>query len=67
MTCRNMEISTAVQRDIIEATKNTDVDLMELDVSTFDSIRGFCTAFKSKYPRLDILIHNAAYLNHGVK
>lgn len=67
MACRNLEISTAVQRDIIEITKNSNVDLMELDVSSFDSIRTFCTAFKAKYPRLDILIHNAAYLNHGEK
>ncbi|HWL26561.1 MAG TPA: SDR family NAD(P)-dependent oxidoreductase [Ureibacillus sp.] len=65
MACRNMETSTVVQRDIIEITKSTNVDLMELDVSSFNSIRSFCTAFKSKYPRLDILIHNAAYLNHG--
>jgi NAD(P)-dependent dehydrogenase (short-subunit alcohol dehydrogenase family) len=62
-----MKTSTAVQSDIIEITKNTNVDLMELDVSSFDSIRTFCTAFKAKYPRLDILIHNAAYLNHGEK
>lgn len=67
MACRNIKISTAVQKDIIETTKNPNVDLMELDVSSFDSIRTFCTAFKAKYPRLDILIHNAAYLNHGVK
>ena len=61
------KLSSAVQKEIIEITKNTNVDLMELDVSSFDSIRTFCTAFKSKYPRLDILIHNAAYLNHGEK
>lgn len=67
MACRNMKISTAVQKDIIGITQNTNVDLMELDVSSFDSIRRFCAAFKSKYPRLDILIHNAAYLNHGEK
>ncbi|MBY0123563.1 SDR family NAD(P)-dependent oxidoreductase [Bacillus sp. S/N-304-OC-R1] len=67
MACRNMKISSAVQKEIIETTNNANVDLMELDVSSFDSIRTFCTAFKAKYPRLDILIHNAAYLNHGVK
>ncbi|MBS4223790.1 SDR family NAD(P)-dependent oxidoreductase [Lederbergia citrea] len=67
MACRNMGISTDVQKDIIDITKNNNVDLMELDVSSFDSIRSFCTAFTSKYPRLDILIHNAAYLNHGEK
>ncbi|MEH7239145.1 SDR family NAD(P)-dependent oxidoreductase [Bacillus sp. JJ1562] len=67
MGCRNMEISSVVQKDIIETTKNTNVDLMKLDVSSFDSIHAFCTVFKGKYPRLDILIHNAAYLNYGIK
>ncbi|RKP54999.1 SDR family NAD(P)-dependent oxidoreductase [Cohnella endophytica] len=67
MACRNMEISKTVQRAIIETSKNKDVDLIELDVSSFDSIRTFCAAFKAKYPRLDILIHNAAYLNYGEK
>lgn len=67
MACRNMEISAAVQQDIIETTKNNHVDLMELDLSSLASIRSFCTAFKAKYPLLDILIHNAAYLKHGEK
>jgi len=67
MACRNIDISAAAQKEIIEITKNKNVDLMKLDVSSFDSIRTFCTAFKSKYPQLDILIHNAAYLNHGLK
>jgi NAD(P)-dependent dehydrogenase (short-subunit alcohol dehydrogenase family) len=67
MACRNMEISKAVQIEISECSNNSNVDLMELDVSSFESIRAFCSAFKAKYPRLDILIHNAAYLNHGEK
>ncbi|MFZ7944112.1 SDR family NAD(P)-dependent oxidoreductase [Neobacillus sp. 19] len=67
MACRNMRISEAVQQEIIETTKNINVDLMELDVSSFASIRTFCAAFNAKYPCLDILINNAAYLNHGEK
>jgi len=67
MACRNMEISAAVQKEIIHTTKNTKVDLLKLDISSFDSIRTFCAAFKDTYPRLDILINNAAYLNHGEK
>ncbi|WP_409340655.1 SDR family NAD(P)-dependent oxidoreductase [Paenibacillus sp. MBLB4367] len=67
MACRNLEISKSVQMEIIDASNNRNVDLMELDVSSFDSIRTFCSAFKAKYPRLDILIHNAAYLKHGEK
>jgi NAD(P)-dependent dehydrogenase (short-subunit alcohol dehydrogenase family) len=67
MACRNLKISAAVQKEIIESTQNTNVDLMELDVSSFSSILTFSTAFKAKYPHLDILINNAAYLNHGEK
>lgn len=67
MACRNMKISQAAQKEIAEASNNSNVDLMELDVSSFASIRAFCSAFQAKYPRLDILIHNAAYLSHGEK
>ena len=67
MACRNMGISQTVQQEIKEMTNNKQVDLMELDISSFASIRTFCSDFKDKYPRLDILIHNAAYLNHGEK
>lgn len=67
MACRNMKISKPVQKEITKVSNNTNVDLMELDVSSFDSIRTFCSDFKAKYPRLDILIHNAAYLNYGDK
>jgi len=67
MACRNLKISSKAQKDIMETAKNPNVDLMELDVSSFESIRSFSTAFTAKYPRLDILIHNAAYLNHGEK
>ncbi|TMV49094.1 SDR family NAD(P)-dependent oxidoreductase [Paenibacillus mesophilus] len=67
MACRNMKLSQAAQKEIAEASHNRSVDLMELDVSSFKSIRSFCSAFQAKYPRLDILIHNAAYLSHGEK
>ena len=67
MACRNLEISKTVQKEIILVSNNHNVDLMELDISSFDSIRTFCSAFKVNYPRVDILIHNAAYLNHGEK
>ncbi|MGE8205307.1 SDR family NAD(P)-dependent oxidoreductase [Heyndrickxia sp. NPDC080065] len=67
MACRNIEISKIVQKEIIEASKNEKVELMELDVSSFNSIRKFCSEYKNRYPKLDILIHNAAYMNHGEK
>ncbi|PKM57525.1 MAG: short-chain dehydrogenase [Firmicutes bacterium HGW-Firmicutes-3] len=67
MACRNLDKGRLVQRCIIEVTKNSYVDLLELDVASLDSIRRFCVEVEKKYDRLDILIHNAAYLQHGVK
>ncbi len=47
--------------------KIENVDLMKVDMSSFNSIRAFCSEYKSKYDKVDILIHNAAYFNHGEK
>lgn len=67
MACRNLERSKMAQQEIIEATKNPQIDLLQLDISSFESIHQFSTVLKDSYPKLDILIHNAAYLNHGEK
>lgn len=67
MACRNLEISRVAQEEIIEKSKNNKVELIQLDISSFSSIQEFCLNYKSNYQKLDILIHNAAYLNHGEK
>ncbi len=67
MACRCLEKSKKVQQEIIELTKNKDIDLLKLDISSFKSIEDFCSEFKGKYKRLDILIHNAGHFNHGEK
>jgi len=67
MACRNLAISKPVQREIMASAGSESIDLLELDISSFDSIRAFCEAFKAKYEKLDILIHNAAFLSHGEK
>ncbi|WP_067839318.1 SDR family NAD(P)-dependent oxidoreductase [Amphibacillus sediminis] len=65
MACRDIEISRKCQAEIIKITNNHLVELMELDVSSSESIQRFCSIFRSRYHQLDILIHNAAYFNHG--
>jgi NAD(P)-dependent dehydrogenase (short-subunit alcohol dehydrogenase family) len=67
MACRNLAGSAKVQQEIIAATGNNKVDLMQLDVSSFESIRNFFKEFESKYSKLDILINNAGYFNYGEK
>lgn len=67
MACRNIERSKKVQEEIIAQTNNDNVILMELDISSFTSIRRFCEQYKADYTHLDTLVHNAAYFNHGEK
>jgi NAD(P)-dependent dehydrogenase (short-subunit alcohol dehydrogenase family) len=65
MACRNIEKSESVQNEIVKSTGNNHVELMQLDVSSFHSIHTFCDQFNKKFEKLDVLIHNAAYFNHG--
>jgi NAD(P)-dependent dehydrogenase (short-subunit alcohol dehydrogenase family) len=67
MACRNMEKGEKAKGEIIDSSKNPNVVLMEADMSSFDSIRSFCEKFTDTFPKTDILIHNAAYFNHGEK
>ena len=67
MACRSLEKSRKAQQELIEASGNQEVQLMELDISSFASIRQFCSAFKHEHARLDVLIHNAGFFNHGLK
>jgi len=65
MACRNLEKSKKVQDEIIAASNNEKIFLMKLDMSSFDSIKSFADEIINKFPKLDILINNAAYFNHG--
>lgn len=67
MACRNIEKSLKARQEVIDLTDNKNVELMQLDVSSFASIREFCSEFKLNHSKLDILIHNAAYFEHGAK
>ncbi|WP_280769540.1 SDR family NAD(P)-dependent oxidoreductase [Salipaludibacillus daqingensis] len=67
MGCRDLEYSRQVQEEIIAKSHHDRVTLMEVDLSSFESIRCFCEKFKGAFDRLDILIHNAAYFKHGAE
>lgn len=67
MACRTLQTGQKVRQEIIAASGNPRVELMQLDVSSFESIRQFCAAFQREHARLDVLIHNAGYFLHGIK
>ncbi len=67
MACRNLKKAGIAQEEIIKESKNKEVYLKEVDLASFKSIYSFCNNYKSEFNKLDILIHNAAYFNHGEK
>ena len=67
MACRNMEKGEKARKEVVSKSGSVNVELIQLDVSSFDSIRRFSGEYRDRYDVLDILIHNAAYFNHGEK
>lgn len=67
MVCRNVPAGEAVRQEIIAQTGNQSVEVMKCDLSSQPSIRRFAAEFTDKYPRLDVLINNAANFDHTLK
>jgi NAD(P)-dependent dehydrogenase (short-subunit alcohol dehydrogenase family) len=65
MTSRDTGRSKPLRDDIVTATGNDRVRLLRTDMSSMASIREAAAEFGAEYNTLDILIHNAAYFEHG--
>jgi len=59
MACRNVDNANAARDEIIKTTKNENVVVKKLDVSSQKSIREFAEDILRTEQRLDVLIHNA--------
>lgn len=67
MACRNMQSAKPVCEAIKRKTGNSNVNFLQLDISSRSSIYRFCEEYRKKYETLDILIHNAGHFKHGEK
>lgn len=65
MACRSPDRSAAAREEIVRESGSERVTLMSVDMSAQRSIRDFASACLENHSRLDVLIHNAAYFNHG--
>lgn len=63
MACRNLELAEKVKLQIIAETKNPNVIVRKLDLSSLKSVRQFAEEINKTESRLDILIHNAGVAN----
>lgn len=57
--CRNEEKGRVAQKEIQSQTGNQNIDLIQCDLSSLQSVKKAATEFLNKYERLDILINNA--------
>jgi len=59
LACRNIEKGQKVADEIIQESGNPDVEVMKLDLGSFDSVRNFVSEFLKRGVPLHLLINNA--------
>lgn len=62
MACRNMHKGGIALKEAKEKSDSENIDLMQLDLSSLNSVRKFAESFSSKYEKLNILINNAGVM-----
>ncbi|OXA49537.1 retinol dehydrogenase 12 [Folsomia candida] len=64
LACRNVQKAEKVVDDIRSRTRNGELIIMHLNLSSLSSVRSFCADFIQKYPSsLSILVNNAGLIN----
>lgn len=67
MVCRNRERGQAALEEVCLKSGSSSVELMLVDMASQKSIRSFVEEFKSRHPRLHVLINNAANFDQSVR
>jgi len=60
LVARDQDRRNAVYQEIMSQVQNPNVEILTCDLSSLGSVRNFAAFIKSKYPRIDVLINNAA-------
>ncbi len=61
--CRNKEKTLAAISELKDEKLISKATFIELDLSSFESVKKFVKEFKQKFQKLDILVNNAALIN----
>ena len=62
MACRSMQKGEEALKEAKEKSGSESIDLMQLDLSSLNSVRKFVETFSSKYDKLHILVNNAGIM-----
>ena len=64
ITTRDIPKGEQTKQELIQSTKNNNIDVLYCDLASFTSIRGCCTEFLKKYDALHVLINNAGIVDY---
>nr|XP_031832210.1 retinol dehydrogenase 14 isoform X2 [Nomia melanderi] len=59
MACRNVDAAETVKEEFVKESKNENIVVRKLDLSSLASVREFAQQINREENRLDVLIHNA--------
>jgi NAD(P)-dependent dehydrogenase (short-subunit alcohol dehydrogenase family) len=62
LACRNLEKARAAADQITAANPGAALEVMELDLSSLESVRAFAAAFSKQHPHLHVLCNNAGVM-----
>lgn len=65
LACRNLEKAQDALEDIIQSTGNSNIEVWQLDLSDFSSVRAFAKKLNGELNRLDIFVQNAGVAMSG--
>lgn len=62
MACRSLERGNGAREEVLKTVPDAQLQVMQLDNASLDSVRAFADAFLAEYDRLDFLINNAGVM-----
>lgn len=62
LACRNLHKAKVAAENIRTIVPQAELEIMQLDLNSLESVRNFASDFQSKFEQLDILVNNAGIM-----